>query len=135
VHCSEIRGKLNAWADNELPPHEADRISGHLDQCPACRREARGLQQLADIVDTLPAIQAPPGFTRNAMRAFRANFKLPGMMAWWQSLSLAMRCAVCGAALAGLLCGAVLGTSISFPGTGNQANPYQALYASKGIFP
>lgn len=135
MHCSEIRKKLNAFVDKELSFHEAERVTDHLGQCPACRREAGVLERLAANLEALPVIQAPRGFSRNAVRAFRADFKLPGMMEWWQSLSLAMRSAVCGAALAGLLCGAILGTSIPSPGVDTQANPYQALYASKGIFP
>ena len=39
------------------------------------------------------------------------------------------------AALAGLLCGAVLGTRVIQFETAIAANPYQSVYASKGIYP
>jgi hypothetical protein len=45
------------------------------------------------------------------------------------------RSAVCGAALAGLLCGAVLGTSFATLTPDGSASPYQTLYASEGFYP
>lgn len=135
MQCFEIRKRLNAWVDGELPAHEAERIARHLKQCPACRLEAKGIQQIVALLEALPAMHAPAAIFRRTLRAFRANFEKPGMAEWWQGLSLAMRGAVCGATLAGLLCGAVMGTSISTLGSDGYANPYQSLYASKGILP
>ncbi len=135
MQCFEIIKKLDAWVDGELPDHEADRIAHHLKQCPACRLEARAIERIAASLDALPAIHAPAALCRKTLRAFRANFEKPGMAEWWQSLNLVMRGAVCGAVMAGLLCGAMLGTSISTLGSDGSANPYQTLYAGRGILP
>lgn len=135
MQCFEIRKRLNAWVDDELPAHEAERIARHIEQCPACHLEARGIQQIVASLEALSAIHAPVALSRRTLRAFRTHLKKPGMAEWLQGLSLAMRGAVCGAALAGLLCGAVLGTSLSALGPDGYANPYQTLYASKGILP
>lgn len=135
MQCFEIRKRLNAWVDDELPAHEAESIARHLKQCPVCLIEAEGIQQIAASLEALPVIHAPSALSRRTMRAFRADIAKPGMAEWWQSLSLALRGAVCGVALAGLLCGAALGTSISMFGPNGHANPYQAIYASRGILP
>jgi anti-sigma factor RsiW len=135
MDCVEIRKRLDAWLDGELPAPEAKRISDHIKRCPACRLEARGHRQLMDLLDHLPAMAAPAGFSRRTMRAFRAGVEKPGMAEWWRGLSLAMRSAACGVALAGLLCGAVLGTRVIRFETAVVANPYQSVYASKGIYP
>ena len=135
MSCIGVRKKLSAWLDNELPDPEAQRVANHLAGCPVCRLEAEGIGQVAAMLDALPAISAPASLSGNTLAVFRARLEPPAMGEWWRSLSLAMRGAVCGAALAGLLCGAVLGTSLPFSGSDGQANPYQALYASKGILP
>ena len=114
MQCFEVTKRLNAWVDDELPTHEAEKIARHIEQCPACRLEAKGIQQIVASLEVLPAIHAPVALSRRTLRAFRA---------------------VCGAALAGLLCGAVLGTSLSTLVSDSHANPYQTLYASKGILP
>lgn len=135
MKCPEIRRRLDAWVDGELPAHEAEQIVRHLDQCPACRNEAESIKQIVASLDALPAIHAPASLTRKTLRAYRAGLANPGMVQWWQGLSLAMRGAVCCAILAGLLCGAVLGTSLFMTIPDGNANPYQTLYASTGIVP
>ena len=135
MQCFEIRKRLNAWVDNELPLHDAEAVTCHLKNCLSCRLAAKDIQLIVDSMDALPAIHAPVTLSRRTLRAFRVNFEKPGMAEWWQDLSLAMRGAVFGVVLAGLLCGAMLGTSIYSLGPDSQANPYRAVYASKGILP
>lgn len=133
--CVDIRNRLHAWVDNELPETERRRIARHLAQCPACRREAEGIEQIAALLDAQPAVRAPASVRRNTLIAFRDGLEMPGIGEWWRSLTLAMRGVVCGAAMAGLLFGAVLGTTFVVPGSGTAANPYQTLYASRGMLP
>ena len=135
MQCLETRKRLDAWVDDELPAHEAETIARHLKECPTCSLEAEGIQQIVGSLEALPVIHAPASLARKTMRTFRANLEKPGMAEWWHSLSLALRGAVCGATLAGLLCGAVLGTSISTLGSDGRGNPYQTLYANRGILP
>lgn len=135
MNCQAIKSQLDAWVDGELPASTAKRINQHLEACPACRRRASDLRQMAAALDRLPPITAPPTFFRQTLKAYRTGHSRPGMAEWWQSLSLAMRGAVCGAALAGLLCGAVLGTSLVSLTPGGSATAYQTLYASEGFYP
>lgn len=135
MDCAKIRNRLEAWVDGELSVSEAEGITRHLETCPTCRRSAASLRRLASALDHLPPMTAPVTLSRRTLRAFRAGIERPGMAEWWRDLSLAMRSAVCGAALAGLLCGAVLGTSLVMLTPGGSSSPYQTFYASKGIIP
>ncbi len=134
MKCYEIKKRLNAWVDNEVPLHEAEKIILHLTQCPDCHLEAQRVKQMADALDAMPSIHAPNTLSPKIIDAFRLNFKNQGILEWWQSLTLTMQGAFCGAALAGLIVGVVLGSSISTIGSYNHINLYQ-LYASQGVLP
>ena len=135
MQCHQISARLDAWADGELSDAEARQIAYHLDRCPTCRRRAEALRRVTALLDGLPGIPAPAGFADRTLTRLRNRLEKPRVREWWQSLSMAMRGAVCTAALAGLLCGAVLGTSVLPADRGGSANPYQMFYASKGILP
>ena len=135
MNCQNIRNRLDAWVDGELPASEAERISRHLDTCQTCMRHALELRQLAAALDQLPPLTASSSFYRRTLKAYRMGIDRPGMAEWWHSLSLVMRSAVCGAALAGLLCGAVLGTSLVTLGPDGGSSLYRTLYASEGFYP
>ncbi|MFK5952067.1 MAG: zf-HC2 domain-containing protein [Desulfobacterium sp.] len=131
--CNEIIKLLTVWVDGELPVRQAHGIETHLQRCPACRRAARDQRQMAVVLNELPAIAAPAGFSRKTLRAFRSGLERPNLVQWWRQLNFIMRGAVCGAALAGLLFGAVMGTSLSDL-NGDSQTIYHSLYASTGIF-
>ena len=135
MQCHQITTRLDAWADGELSAAEAQKVAHHLDQCPVCRRKAEALQAMTALLDGLPGIPAPAGFADRTLGRLRKRLEKPKMREWWLGLSMAMRGAVCTAALAGLLCGAMLGTIVSLLDQGGSANPYQTFYASKGILP
>ena len=135
MDCVEVRKRLTALVDNELPVQEAERVHRHLKRCPECRLEAQGRRQIVEALNALPAIAAPAGFSQKTVRAFRAGLDRASLGQWWRQLSLAMRGAICAAALVGLLCGVALGSSLTTLVTESPANPYQTLYASKGMFP
>ncbi len=135
MQCNEIRKRLDAWVDGELSDGTADRITRHLKDCPVCRLKAERIEGIVAALDRLPSMAAPAGLSRKTLRAFRAGMEEPGMAEWWRGLTLSMRSAICGATLAGLLFGAVLGTSFATQGAESNANPYQNLYASRGILP
>jgi anti-sigma factor RsiW len=134
MDCQEIRNRLDAWVDGELSAQAAERIAYHLNVCPTCRHSAEELRQMVAALDPLPPMTASATLSRRTLRSFRAGIERPGMVEWWRDLSLAMRSAVCGAALAGLLCGAVLGTSLFTLTPDGSASPYQTLYASEGFY-
>lgn len=52
-NCKEIRNKLSAYIDNELPAAERKLIEDHLHKCPACAQEGSSLRQVIDLMDGL----------------------------------------------------------------------------------
>lgn len=52
--CKEIRERLSAFIDNELPPQESRLIKKHLYECPACVKEVSSLRQVIDLLDGIP---------------------------------------------------------------------------------
>lgn len=133
MKCSDIRSRLDAWVDRELSLDEAREVKAHLDRCPACRKEAMALTALARALDNLQPIPAPQGFSRQVRLAVRALADPPSLAQWWHQLTLVWRGAVCGAALAGLLFGAVMGTSVAATLEPDTA-PYQSLIDSGSIY-
>ena len=59
MQCSNIRKKLHAWMDNELPPQENDGIKTHLERCPACRAEAAAIRRVAASLEALTLRMSP----------------------------------------------------------------------------
>ena len=135
MHCDDVKKRMDAWIDGELAPEESQEIDRHLRGCSGCRREAEDLGQIVTALAELPTITAPSRLTRKTRRAFVSGLERPDLAQWWRELSLTMRGAVCGAVAAGLLFGVVLGTTLVPSGAGVGSNPYQTLYASRGIFP
>jgi anti-sigma factor RsiW len=50
----EIRERLSAFIDNELPPQESRLIKKHLHECPACVKEESSLRQVIGLLDEIP---------------------------------------------------------------------------------
>lgn len=133
--CKKIQRQLNAWMDQALSPEETRETDDHLALCPACRVMAGHWTSLGQALDRLPAMTAPAGFSqRVCQRLF--NPEVPDLAQWWRHLTLAWRSAVCGAVLAGLISGAVLGTSLAAPqDTDNLSTSYQSLYEIRRFYP
>jgi anti-sigma factor RsiW len=61
--CKEIRERLSAFIDNELPVRERKVIEGHLHECPACAQEESSLRQIIDLMDGIPDESPSRSFT------------------------------------------------------------------------
>ncbi|MGE5300102.1 MAG: anti-sigma factor family protein [Acidobacteriota bacterium] len=61
--CKEIRERLSAFIDNELPAPERDLIERHLKQCTACAREEIALLQVTVLMDGIPDESPSRSFT------------------------------------------------------------------------
>ena len=133
MHCKEIKKKLNAWVDNEVSPSESKKIGLHLKQCPDCCKESEIFKKTNTHLDRLPDIRKPALLSRKTLKAFRKEIPRPGFIEWWQTLSTSKRSAVCGVVLTGMLCGAVLCNSIITKELSAPSDPYQTLYAYKGV--
>ena len=64
MRCRRIQKRLAAYQDGEVGGKERDRISTHLEGCPACRSAYAELEQAWQSLETIPEIQASAGFER-----------------------------------------------------------------------
>ncbi len=112
MNCQHVNERLDAWADGVLPEDQKKAVEQHLAECTACAGQAASLRILVDSLAAMPAVQAPRQLAVKTMKAFRSNFRPPGMLEWWLSLGPAMRSASCSVAVAGLLLGIGLGSSL-----------------------
>jgi len=116
--------------DGELSAYRSRRIAEHLAGCPSCRRQLESLQEVIRILQELPAMPVPDGLAARVQAA--AMQKIPktesvspvGRLAEWftqelQEMPALVRLAACGAALAAVLVGVLVGEQI-FPANRNQ---------------
>ncbi len=133
MQCSETIKKLNALVDSELSSSESEEAEQHLNNCQACRLEYESVKHIYNGLKNLPDIIPHDSLSRKTIRAFQKEFFKPGFREWWKGLSFFMRSAVCGVTLTGMLCGAILCNSIITRELTQPSDPYQTLYAYKGI--
>ena len=136
MKCKEVRKRLCAFFDHELPEEERRAFDDHIKGCADCREALKGLQCLSGALSQMPVIPAPVGFAGRVRQAWRALSSPPDFWQWWGHLSVAFRGAVCAVTLAGLVFGAVLGSSMTNPPDRYfEAPVYLTMYESRGVYP
>jgi len=61
--CKEIRERLSAFIDNELPARERRLIEDHLHECPACAQEESSIRKVIALMDGIPNESPSRSFT------------------------------------------------------------------------
>jgi anti-sigma factor RsiW len=136
MKCQHVVQRLNAYADGELSSFRARRITRHIEGCPACRARWEGLKELGRLLDGWAMLPVPEGFadrlTAEARRKAPRTRKAPllGQVFGWvlptlREMSLSMRLAACGTALAAGLAGAAVAVNVA-PKAHGEGGPTQA---------
>jgi RNA polymerase sigma-70 factor (ECF subfamily) len=60
--CPEVRDRLSAWLDEDLPPAERREVEAHLSGCAPCRQEGERLRRTVALLAGLGRPRAPAGF-------------------------------------------------------------------------
>lgn len=60
---------LSALLDGELEGLAADWVHAHVERCPSCAEELRGVRSSRQAVRSLPGLDPPPGFIETAIAA------------------------------------------------------------------
>ena len=81
MRCHRIQRRLAAYQDGEIGGKERDRISAHLEGCPACRSAYAELEQVWQSLEKIPEIEASAGFEG---RLFERINVVPEPHAWWR---------------------------------------------------
>jgi anti-sigma factor RsiW len=97
--CTEIRERLSAFIDNELPPQESRLIEKHINECPACSKEVNSLRQIIDLLDEFPDESPSLSFTPATIQKVsswkrcsyvKEHILLPALAVLRSALSLAL---------------------------------------------
>ncbi|UOQ78577.1 HEAT repeat domain-containing protein [Hymenobacter sp. 5516J-16] len=67
--CAHWEPLLPAHAEHALPPSDAEALTAHLRECPACRQQLQQLRTLLHHLDELPAPAPPPALRANFLQA------------------------------------------------------------------
>lgn len=62
MHCDKVLDHLSDYCEGTLPPALRAAVQGHLDACASCRAEAEGLQDVWQLLDTVPEVEPPADF-------------------------------------------------------------------------
>lgn len=81
MHCSRVKNLLSAYSDRELGGDEMLAIRRHLGDCPECRQEQEGYQQVKQLFRSLNDIVPEHGFDPTCLD--RAPSRRPSVMPVW----------------------------------------------------
>jgi anti-sigma factor (TIGR02949 family) len=68
MQCDEVRPRLDAYLDGELPETERATLRGHLQGCPDCGPEAAALELLRDDIRRFAPVHRAPEALRSQIR-------------------------------------------------------------------
>lgn len=108
MECQQIKEMFSLWLDKQISPQEDARLTQHLLNCPACKREFQEWLQISDILKTFGAstenLKAPVGFEEQVMQQIARIEKQPR---WFKLNRTVKRFTAVAAAAALLAYGAV----------------------------
>ncbi|MGA7109857.1 MAG: zf-HC2 domain-containing protein [Terracidiphilus sp.] len=112
--CTTLRAKFSEYLDGRMTGHEMQRISAHVDRCPACAREWTALRENQSALSALGPVPEPEDMVlriRVAVsreRARRSRSAMAGVqLAWRNTVGPFLLQAAAGFASAVLLLGTV----------------------------
>ncbi len=115
MKCSRIERKLSAYLDGEMPEQKRAVISEHLKQCEGCRAKLSGFRAIADALDTIEDMEAPPYFTTRLRQRLTEQKRTLPLLQRIRSLAVtaATTVAVVGSLFIGNQAGRILYQSIT----------------------
>ena len=131
MKCSQVQDKLSAFQDGELNPQEQERVSSHLESCPACRERYAEMEKIWQALGDFKEVLPEPEFYGQLVKKIneRQANRIPAGFQWlfqffsspWATSTLL---------IAGILIGSFLGNILAksdlFPFQQNQAAHSQA---------
>jgi anti-sigma factor RsiW len=131
MKCHHVQKRLSAFQDGELKPQEQERVSDHLESCPACRERYAEMEKVWRALGDFKEILPEPGFYGQLVKKINEpnETRFPAGFQWlfqffsspWATSTLL---------IAGILIGTFLGNilvkSDLFPFQQNQAAHSQA---------
>lgn len=134
MDCKSAEKLFDAWLDGELDPGRAVQLREHMHACPACSRIVEQMRRFNEMLDAQMPIQPPSGLLDQTLEAFKRETGVQSLTEWWRGMSLGMRGAACGLAVAGILLGFVMAGTLSSGGDVNQYYTQLAALDTGGLW-
>jgi anti-sigma factor RsiW len=124
MRCHRIQKRLAVYQDGEVSGKERERIAAHLEGCPACRSAYAELEQVWQLFEKIPEIQASAGFEQrlferiNAVPEPRSRWRFPRVLwvdQWRPAPAMAAVLLLVGTVLGGYLGNALVSGLSSAP--------------------
>ncbi|UCD05041.1 MAG: zf-HC2 domain-containing protein [candidate division WOR-3 bacterium] len=75
MKCSEVKRKLSAFLDGEIPSAGKKEIIEHLETCRGCQEELAALSEVMDALGVLEGMEPPPYFITRVRQSVREEGK------------------------------------------------------------
>ena len=131
MKCHQVQKRLSAFQDGELRQHEQERVSDHLESCPACRERYAEMEKVWQALGDFKEILPEPGFYGQLVKKINESHETRFPAGFqWLSQFFSSPWATSTLLIAGILIGTFLGNilvkSDLFPFQQNQAAHSQA---------
>ena len=73
MECSQVKGRLSAFLDNEVTTEENLQISEHLKSCINCNKEFEALSQVSDFLNVMEDVEVSPYFIVHLKQRIRGE--------------------------------------------------------------
>jgi anti-sigma factor RsiW len=113
MRCSQVKRRLSAFLDGELPESKRRLVSEHLRVCESCRLESEELMCVAELLHPLEELEVPPDFAAAVReRALQRDRTVPGSSFLERMKHVTVPAAATAAICLSVLGGTVLGRAI-----------------------
>lgn len=131
MKCNQVQKRLSAFQDGELKPQEQQRVSYHLESCPACRERYGEMEKVWQALGDFKEILPDPGFYGELVKKINESSVNRSSVGFqWLFQFFSSPWAVSTLLVAGILIGTFLGNMLMksdlFPFQQNQITPAQA---------
>ena len=131
MKCSQVQERLSAFQDGELKPQEQERVSNHLESCPACREQYAEMEKVWQALGDFKEILPEPAFYGQLIKKINEpnETRSPAGFQWlfqFFSSPWATSTLLIAGILIGTFLGNILAKSDLFPFQQSQASHSQA---------
>jgi anti-sigma factor RsiW len=69
--CKDIKTRLPAYMEGDMPPEEKEGLERHLESCPSCSTALAELKRAVELVQNVPEVEPPPWLKTRVMVQIR----------------------------------------------------------------
>ena len=94
MNCTEVRARLDAYVDGELPAGETTAVDAHCGACESCESRARREREFRRLLRRQPREAAPPELRARIVRNTRRQARVATARSWVLAPAVAVAAAI-----------------------------------------